>query len=194
MNTDNPEEIIEFRLKWSEVPPIINSKGKEVNTAIQRTGGEQTYMRRYLKMQVLDIVENDSVDDKDFKESADNAAKAETEAKKAPSASKPAAKKPAAKKPATAAERKTAAKNVANADGAATQLQLRSLKNAIKKLKDEHGENHPEVSQFIAELGASTDKFNHSADDADKPFTKAECEAAIKKLGEMREQFETEEE
>ena len=190
INADNPEESIEFCLKWSEVPPIINSKGKEVNTAIQRTGGEQTYMRRYLKMQVLDIVENDSVDNQDFEGSAENAAKAETAAKKAPSATK----KPASKKPATAAERKAAAKTVANADGAATPLQLRSLKGAIKKLKEEYGEEHPEVGQFVAELGASTDKFKHSAEDAEKPFSKTECEAAIKKLGEMREQFETEEE
>lgn len=194
INAHKPEETIEFRLKWSEVPPIVNKQGKTVNTPIQRTGGEQTYMRRYLKMQVLDIVESDAVDGQDFEKSADNAAKAETAAKKAPSASKPAAKKPAAKKPATAAERKAAAKSVANADGAATPLQLRSLKNAIKKLKEEHGEGHPEVGQFIAELGASTEKFAHSAEDADKPFTKAECEAAIQKLGEMREQFETEEE
>ncbi len=50
------------------------------------------------------------------------------------------------------------------------------------------------MSQFIAELSANTDKLKHSADDADKPFSKTECEAAIKKLGEMREQFETEEE
>jgi hypothetical protein len=187
VNADDPEQAIEFKLKWSEVPPIVNAKGKQVTTPIQRTGGEQTYMRRYLKMQVLDIVESDSVDSQDFEESADNAAKAEAAAKKAPSASKPASRKPA-----TAAERKSAAKAVANADGAATSLQVRSLKSAIKKLKDEHGAEHPEVGQFIAELGASTDKFNHSASDEGKPFSKAECEAAIQKLGEMRERFETE--
>ena len=82
---------------------------------------------------------------------------------------------------------------MANADGAATPLQMRSPKTAIKKLKEEHGEEHPEVGQFIAELGAATDKFKHSAEDEGKPFTKAECEQAIQKLGEMREQFETEE-
>lgn len=192
INADKPEETIVFRLKWGEVAPIISKKtGKPVNHPIQDNGGEQTYMRRYLKMQVLDIVEHDATD----QVKRDEVEQPEGEPKeKAPSASKPAAKKPASKKPATAAERKAAAKSVANADGAATPLQLRSLKNSMKKLKDEYGEDHPEIGQFIAELGASTDKFKHSANDEGKPFTKAECEAAIQALGEMREQFETEEE
>lgn len=193
VNVDDPDDTIEFQLTWGEVEAIISKKtGKRVNQPIQDKGGEQTFMRRYIKMQVLDIVEFDPTD-ATSREEVEAPAAAPKE--KAPSASrKPAAKKPAAKKPATAAERKSAAKSVANADGAATNLQLRQLKNAMKKLKDEYGEDHPEVGQFVTELSASTDKLKHSADDADKPFSKTECEAAIQKLGEMREQFETEEE
>ena len=191
-NVDSPDQQLFFQLKWGQVPPIISKKtGKEVNMEIQRNGGEQTYMRRYLKMQVLDIVEADSAD----ATSREDIEKPEGEPKeKAPSASKKAAAaKPARQKPATAAERKNTAKAVANADGAATPLQLRSLKNAMKKLKDEYGESHAEVGQFIAELSAATDKLKHSAEGEGKPFTKAECEKAIQQLGEMREQFETEE-
>lgn len=185
VNCDNPDEQVDFQLTWGEVEAIISKKtGKRVNQPIQDKGGEQTFMRRYLKMQVLDIVEYDPTDATSREEVEKPAGE--------PKVKVPSASKPAAKKPATAAERKTAAKAVTNADGAATNLQLRQLKTAMKKLKDEHGEEHPEVGQFVAELSASTDKLKHSADDEGKPFSKAECEAAIQKLGEMREQFETE--
>ena len=196
VNVDNPAECIEFRLKWSEVPPIYNKQGKEVNTAIQRTGGEQTYMRRYLKMQVLDVAEADAVDSQDFKESADNAAKAEMEAKadtsvkKSVPVKKAPAKKAAAKRPATAGERKAIAAEEAGADGAASSLQVRQLKKAMKSLRDAHGKGHPEVGQFIAEISASTGKLTHGEAGEGTPFTKAECERAIIALGEMREKFE----
>jgi hypothetical protein len=192
VNADRPSEQIEFRLKWSEVPPIVNKQGKEVNTAIQRTGGEQTYMRRYLKMQVLDIVEADAIDKQDFEESADNAAKAEVAAKEAPvKKAVPVKKAPArAARPKTAKERQEIAADEAGADGEASALQVRQLKKAMKKLRDEHGEGHPEVGQFIAELSAKTGKLTHGEAGEGTPFTKAECERAIVALGEMRESFE----
>lgn len=193
VNADNPAEQIEFRLKWSEVPPIVNKQGKEVNTAIQRTGGEQTYMRRYLKMQVLDIVEADAIDKQDFEESADNAAKAEVAAKEAPVKKAVPVKNVPVKKasrPKTAKERQEIAAGEAGADGEASALQVRQLKKAMKKLRDEHGAGHPEVGQFIAELSAKTGKLTHGEAGEDAPFTKAECERAIVALGEMREQFE----
>ncbi|WP_165170621.1 ERF family protein [Adlercreutzia sp. ZJ242] len=186
INCDNPDDTIEFQLAWGEVPPILNSKGKEVNNDIQRKGGEQTYMRRYLKMQVLDIAEHDEVDSTNWDEAASNAAKAEAAEKKAPSASrKPAAKKPAApRKPATASERKSAAAKVTDADGAATTLQLRNLKKNIKVMVDKYGDEHPEVAQYVAELSAKTGKL--------KTITKREAEAAIQKLGEMKAGYESE--
>lgn len=186
-NCDNPEDVIRFQLAWGEVPPIINSKGKEVNIDIQRKGGEETYMRRYSKMQVLDIVEPDKVDKADWAGNADNAAKAEAAEKKAPSASrKPAvASKPTARKPVAASQRKAVASKVTDADGSATALQLKALKKSIKTVVDEYGESHPEVGQYVSELSAKTDKL--------KNISKTEAEAALQKLGEMKAEYESEE-
>lgn len=189
-NTDNPEQKIVFALKWGEVPPIISRKtGKEVNMQIQRFGGEQTYMRRYIKMQILDIVENDSVDSTSREEIEKEAESAEEPKQKAPSASK----KPVSTqtesevtaKPKTASERKSAAKSVTAADGSATALQLKSLKKCIKTVVDAYGDGHPEIGQYVAELSLKTNKL--------VDITKAEAESAIQKLGEFKAAFEGEE-
>jgi hypothetical protein len=186
VNLDDPDDRIEFRLKWSDMNPITsNATGKAVNQPIQDTGAEQTYMRRYLKMQVLDIVEADAVD------SGEAAKPAREHKEKAPSASAPAKKPATRKKPATEAERKTAAKEITNPDGPATKLQVKSLARTMKELRDEHGDEHPEVAQFIAELSAATGKLEHSAGDSGKPFTRAECADALVALGKMREEFES---
>ncbi len=177
-NTDDPAQFLVFWLKWGEVPPILNKNGKEVNIDAQRRGGEMTYMRRYLKMAVLDIVESDSVDSAATAKAAEAAAPKE----KAPSASK-------AAKPPTPVQRKKAAEAEASADGEATPLQIRQLKKGIKTISDEFGSEHPEVGEFIANLSATTAKLAHSASDESKPFSKAECESAIRAIGEMREKL-----
>ena len=137
-----------------------------------------TYMRRYLKMAVLDIVESDSVDSAATAKAAEAAAPKE----KAPSASK-------AAKPPTPVQRKKAAEAEASADGEATPLQIRQLKKGIKTISDEFGSEHLEVGEFIANLSATTAKLAHSASDESKPFSKAECESAIRAIGEMREKL-----
>lgn len=186
VNVDAPEERIEFRMKWGEVEAIISkTTHKAVNMPIQRNGAEETYMRRYLKMLVLDLVEADKVDSVD-REGAEEPAKPKSSKTKAPSASKPAAKAPAKKasKPASASERGAAAESVSDPDGPANPLQLRALKSTIKKVSEAHGKGHPEIGQYVSALAVETDKLQN--------ITKARCEEAIRALGEFAAEFEKE--
>ena len=56
INTENPTEMITFR---SPVPQSYELKGAN---AIQILGGTHTYLKRYLYLNALEIVENDMID------------------------------------------------------------------------------------------------------------------------------------
>lgn len=172
VNVDNPQERIEFKTLWSELAPILNKNGAEAQNALQRHGSEQTYLRRYAKLKVLDASEPDE------NEAESGSVKAEAKPL-APTA------KAAPKKPATEAERKQAATKVANADAPAPKLQLNALKKAIKSINDEYGSTHPEVKAKIAEISAATKKLTE--------ITKKQCEQAIKDLGDLKAAIEKEE-
>ena len=172
INVDKPEEVISFSASWGTVPPIISKKtGREVNTDIQRKGAEQTYMRRYLKLMVLDLAEKDTVDTEDTDDSEP----------KVTTLHKPTT-------PATPEQRKKILANETNSQ--ADNLQLKALKALIKKLNTEYKTTAPEITKYISELAIATDKLTHSKDDKDKPFSKIECEKAIQDLGKMRDEHE----
>ena len=63
VNIDNPEEKVYFRIKMPEL------NNENMNKALQETGSCQTYLRRYLYLQFLDIAQNDEVDSKDSRPS-----------------------------------------------------------------------------------------------------------------------------
>ena len=179
-NVNNPDEKLEFRIRWVDLPMQKNKEGKSISNPVQDLGKVQTYLRRYLKMQVLDLSEPDEID----------AGAGEPEKEKAPSASKTEIKATVktapkkASKPATASERRKAAKKVSAPDGEASGLQVNQLKKNIRKMMDTYSETHPEVGAYVTQLGADTDNL--------KNITKARCEQAIRDLGEMKEKFETE--
>lgn len=56
INSDNPSEKIIFS------SPFVEMEETKMNNPIQLLGGVQTYMRRYLYMLALDIVENDLIE------------------------------------------------------------------------------------------------------------------------------------
>ena len=172
INVDRPNDVISFSASWGIVPPIISKKtGREVNTDIQRKGAEQTYMRRYLKLMVLDLAEKDTVDTEDTDDSEP----------KVTTLHKPTT-------PATPEQRKKILANETNSQ--ADNLQMKALKALIKKLNTEYKTTAPEITKYISELAISTDKLTHSKDDKDKPFSKIECEKAIQDLGKMRDEHE----
>lgn len=180
-NVDDPSDCIVFTAKWPELNPILNKDNVDTGNPLQRAGSERTYLRRYLKMTALDLVEHDDIDA--------NLKPAKTPAKSATKSSKTTKSETAKststrKKPATAQDRKQATTKAATSEAPATKTQVTQLKKQCRAIKEQYGADHEEVGAFIAELGATTNKF------AD--ITKKQAEDALIKLGEMKEQFETE--
>lgn len=66
VNIDNPEEKVYFRIRMPEI------NNENMNKALQETGSCQTYLRRYLYLQFLDIAQNDEVDSKDSRPTKTN--------------------------------------------------------------------------------------------------------------------------
>lgn len=137
-NTDNPEEQgIMFTAPYREVEQIISNKGAQVTNAMQALGSSITYLRRYLYMMVLDIVEHDDID---ATLGVGNTADETT---------KPPASAKVQKAPPTAAERKAAKEELTHTEVAANEEQIAELKAHCKKLLDKD-ETQEEFIQTIA--------------------------------------------
>lgn len=148
-NADNPDEnSVVFEIPYKEAPVIVSNAGKEVTNPLQALGATITYLRRYLYMLALDIVEDDETDANLGSEPAKE--------------EKPA---PAPKKPATTAERKqTKKKLTADAAASATEEQIAELKELCKFLVEKDPEKQRD---FVTQVGLKTKGFsNVSADQA----------------------------
>lgn len=157
-NCDNPEEPgIVFSAPYREMEPIVSNKGNVVTNAMQALGSSITYLRRYLYMMALDIVEADDV------EATLGAGTTEDEA--------PAPKKSAP--PATPAQREEAKQTMTDTEGNADELQITALKNACKELlaKD------PTMEEFVQQIAMKTNGFT--------TVTRSACEQLVTNLGEM---------
>lgn len=185
INVDDPTQAIEFCLPWLAIEPIVTNAGKVKQNAVQVQGSVQTYLRRYIKMQVLDLALPDEIEPQTggpTKEPAENATASKP---KVSTAKRPAAKKPAPKraaKPATEGERAETAKRLTDADGQATRMQARALAKAIKTIKEAHGDD-PEVGAAIAEIGLATGNLKGE-------FTRRQAEEFITRLGELKERLD----
>lgn len=156
INTDNPEEVIPFVAPFNQIAPIVSNAGKQATNEMQALGSSITYMRRYLYMIALDICESDSIDA--------NIGKGETPS--APAASQQ-------KAPATPEQRQGVKQNLTDKDGNATTLQIKGLKNVLKKLK----EKDPSKEEMIANIAVQTQGFT--------VISKADCEAMIERITAM---------
>lgn len=186
VNVDNPEDVIVFELDWPSVPPIKNKEGKDTGNPLQRLGSEQTYLRRYIKQQILDVCDPDETDaslgseprPKEAARSAEAGGVEVRTGRKAPAKVAPKAK------PAVEEGRRETAKKLADPNGRASRLQLQQLKKSIKTVKEAVGDD-PEAAQLIATIGAETDNLAGEV-------TKAQCEGYIRALGELKERREKE--
>ena len=111
-NIDNPSEYIEFMSPLKEDDSLIKNP-------IQKLGAIETYVRRYLYLLMLDIVEADTVDAISGKDDA-----------------KPTQAPKKSTKPATVEERAETKKELINEDGEATDTQVKAIKNGLKKLRE----------------------------------------------------------
>lgn len=107
-NADNPDETIEFMSPLREDESLIKNP-------IQKLGAVETYVRRYLYMLMLDIVEADAVEAVTDKPDPETGKAAEGTAKKS-------------NRPATEAERQEAKKDLIDKGGEATDEEIACIR------------------------------------------------------------------
>lgn len=130
-NIDNPEESIEF------MSPLEKDESM-IKNPIQKLGAVETYVRRYLYMLLLDIVEADTVDAISGKEETT------TEA-------------PKSNRPATPEKREEVKKELIDEGGEATDVQVKSIKNGLKKLRDK-GDYESYIMEIVNKIKAGLKK------------------------------------
>ena len=139
VDCDNPSDAISF------TSPMRPDTSGLITNEIQKLGSVQTYLRRYLYMTALDIVEADQIEER---------------AGQTPAEEKPQQPKP--KAPATPVERQEIKAKLANGSDQADEMQLEALKTVCRKLaaaghKDEvvaiaqHTENFTKISRADCE-------------------------------------------
>lgn len=134
VNCDAPEETIEFEAPFNQIAPIVSNAGKQVTNEMQALGSSITYMRRYLYMIAMDIVENDEIEPQITNDTP-------TEAPK--------------KAPATPEQRQEVKQELTAPAENASTLQIKGLKAVLKKLKDKD----PSKEEMIAKIAVETQGF-----------------------------------
>lgn len=155
VNTDSPEEVIPFVAPFNQIAPIVSNAGKQATNEMQALGSSITYMRRYLYMIALDICESDSFDA--------NVGKPVTAPQSAPTP------------PATPEQRQEVKQELTAPEDNATALQIKGLKNVLKKLKDAD----PSKEEMIAQIAVQTQGFT--------VISKSDCETLITRITAMLE-------
>lgn len=173
LNTDRPSETIDFMVPYREVEQIKSNAGKSVTNPLQALGSSVTYLRRYLWMLAMDIVEQDDMDAA--------LGQQEPQAKASP-AGKPAATQAAAPKkqtkPATSAEREAVKVSLTQPDEQADPLMIKGLKAALNTLRQKD-DKQDEFIQHVAEATVGFTKI-----------TRTQCEELTKKVNGMIEEYD----
>ena len=134
VNCDAPEETIEFEAPFNQIAPIVSNAGKQVTNEMQALGSSITYMRRYLYMIAMDIVENDEIEPQITNDTPAEAPK---------------------KAPATPEQRQEVKQELTAPAENASTLQIKGLKAVLKKLKDKD----PSKEEMIANIAVETQGF-----------------------------------
>lgn len=134
VNCDAPEETIEFEAPFNQIAPIVSNAGKQVTNEMQALGSSITYMRRYLYMIAMDIVENDEIEPQITNDTTAEAPK---------------------KAPATPEQRQEVKQELTAPAENASTLQIKGLKAVLKKLKDKD----PSKEEMIAKIAVETQGF-----------------------------------
>ena len=148
-NVDDPDDTATFTL------PLVQLSENKGTNAVQAFGATVTYYRRYLYMIALDICEPDEID-------------AGVKGNTPVTSVTPVTPVTPVVKTAPAAE-----KPLTNADGNASEIQIKQLKEILKKLKDAD----PSKEELITKIAVETKGFT--------VISKADCEALTVKIGEM---------
>ena len=168
LNTDAPDETVSFTAPFITLEPIVSSTGKKATNEIQALGSSITYMRRYLYMIALDICEPDEIDN-----GLKNAPSIPPIAVGGIPTVVPPIATPTPTPTSAPITLAPAEKPLTNADGNASDIQIKQLKEVLKKLKD----SDPTKEEMIAKIALETKGFT--------VISKADCEALTVKIGEM---------
>ncbi len=158
VNTEKPEETIDFFVPFNQIQPIVSNAGKQVTNDMQALGSSITYMRRYLYLIAMDICVNDEIEP-----TIDKSTNNQHIATAAP------------KLPATPGQRKEVKETLTAPNENASALQIKGLKNVLKKLR----EKDPSKEEMIMNIGVQTQGFT--------VISKADCETLIQKITAMLE-------
>lgn len=134
INIDNPEEVIEYEAPMKDFNDV--PYGNAPQNVVQYIGAEITYMRRYLYLTAMNLIENDLID-------------GDAIPKEAPKKSKA---------PATVEKREEIVENLTKVEDQADKLQLEGLKRVCKELSA-YVSDKPEVLETIVKIGEETEKF-----------------------------------
>ena len=114
-NVTNPEESIDFMSQLAADESMIKNP-------IQKVGAIQTYVRRYLYLLALDIIESDGIE-------------ATTEKPDTASDEPDIIRPKKSNRPKTEGERKEIKEDLIDQGGEATETQIKAIKNGLKKLR-----------------------------------------------------------
>lgn len=129
---------------YTDDEEILTRKGNRIMTPIQEKGAKETYQRRYLYVQMLDITEGDLID----------GGLEDTEDDKTPKAVAP--KKPT--KPVTPEEREETKKELIDENGEASPVQIKGIKSGLKKLREKDEKYEPYIKEVVTKLKAGINK------------------------------------
>lgn len=138
VNVDNPDESIEFMSQLAEDESLIKNP-------IQKVGAIQTYVRRYLYLLALDIIESDGIEAVTDKPVTEDNEPAPVTTKKS-------------NRPVTQEERQETKKELINEGGNATDTQIKSIKRGLKKLRDKADTYEPYIAQTLKKIKAGLNK------------------------------------
>ena len=155
INTENGDESVVF------TAPMVISEGNKAVTPVQALGATITYFRRYLYMMALDICEPDEIDSG----MKNTSAPAPTVAPVVAPVAQPVATTPINLAPATEE------KPLTDANGNATETQIKQLKAVLKQLR----ESDPTSESQIHEIAVQTKGFT--------VISKKDCETLIVAIG-----------
>ena len=121
-NVTNPSEIIVFTSQLAADESMIKNP-------IQKVGAIQTYVRRYLYLLALDIIESDGIEETTGASESDTTEAPKVEPK-------------APKRPKTDKEREEIKGELIDQGGEATETQIKAIKNGLKKLRSKDGDKY----------------------------------------------------
>ena len=136
-NVDNPSEMVYFQSQLAPDESLIKNP-------IQKVGAIQTYIRRYLYLLALDIIESDGIEETAGKADGEETTPAPTVKK--------------TNKPATTTEREEIKGELIDEGGNATPTQVKALKNGLKKLRDKDEKYESYIGEIVKKIKAGMSK------------------------------------